>query len=276
MARVRYTYIINRKIKEVNFIYRKMQKEHERIGKELEKLENRLEQLPQGKLIVAKSKGYVRFYRSDGHDKSYLKKENQKMIQQLAYKRYLQLQIKDLSQEKKAIDSYLRHHQKERLSEQFLIENPEYQQLISRFYVPQKKKLVEWMNASYKKSNYETEKLVHPTSAGFCVRSKSEVMIVECLLKYQIPFRYECELIIGKDTYYPDYTIRHPRTGELFYWEHFGCMDDPKYRRKCYNKLQRYGDYGIIPTINLITTYENGNHPLTLTDIEKMIQEYFL
>ena len=101
-------------------------------------------------------------------------------------------------------------------------------------------------------------------------------MIVECLLKYRIPFRYECELVLGKDTYYPDFTIRHPRTGEVFYWEHFGCMDDPKYRRKCYNKLQRYGDYGIIPTINLIATYENGNHPLTLADIEKMIQEYFL
>ena len=186
------------------------------------------------------------------------------------------MQIQDLSQEMKALEAYLKQYPSEMLSEQFLIENPKYQPLISHFFIPKKKELAEWMKTPYKKCTHEKEALVHPTNAGFCVRSKSEVMIVACLMKYQIPFRYECELLLGKEVFYPDFTIRHPKTGELFYWEHFGRMDDPKYRRKCWHKLQKFGDYGIIPTINLITTYEDSKHPLSIKEIEKMVQEYFL
>ena len=263
-------------MKEGIFIYEKIKKEHERLQKKLEQLENQLAQLPKGKLIVSESKGYVRYFWSDGHSKTYLKKEKQKTIQKLAYKKYLQLQIQDLSQEMKAMDAYLKQYPSEMLSEQFLIENPKYQPLISHFFIPKKKELAEWMKTPYKKCTHEKEALVHPTNAGFCVRSKSEVMIVACLMKYQIPFRYECELLLGKEIFYPDFTIRHPKTGEVFYWEHFGRMDDSKYRRKCWHKLQKFGDYGIIPTINLITTYEDLNHPLSINEIEKMVQEYFL
>lgn len=253
-----------------------MLREHERLEAKLKAMEKQLTQLPKGKLIISKSKGYIRFFESDGHKKTYLKKGNQKIIQKLVYKKYLSLQIQDISEEKEAVESYLEEFPKEKLSEQFIIENPEIQVLLSQIYKPLNKDLAEWMNAPYKKSDFEAENLIHPTSAGFCVRSKSEVMIVECLMKYKIPFRYECELIIGRDTYYPDFTIRHPKTGEVFYWEHFGRMDDPSYRRKCYNKLQKFGDYGIIPSINLITTYETGNHPLSVNEVEKIVKEYFL
>lgn len=254
-----------------------MLRERERLKLKLENLERQVAQLPKEKLIISKSKGYVRFFESDGHNKKYLKKShNQKNIQKLAYKKYLLLQIQDASQEMKAVDSYLKQYPQEDLSEQFLMENPEIQELLSPMYKPLRKDLAEWMNAPYKKSKHEAENLIHPTSAGFYVRSKSEEMIAECLLKHKIPFRYECELIIGKEVYYPDFTIRHPKTGELFYWEHFGLMDDPKYRRKNYLKLQRYGNYGIIPTVNLITTFETGNHPLSISEVEKVIQEYFL
>ena len=88
-----FTQYIN--VKEAYFIYRKIQAEHERISKELEILEKKLAQLPQGKLIVTKSKGYIRFFWSDGHNKTYLKKSRREIIYKLAYKKYLQLQIQD-------------------------------------------------------------------------------------------------------------------------------------------------------------------------------------
>ena len=43
-----------------------------------------------------------------------------------------------------------------------------------------------------------------------------------------------------KNTIYPDFTIRHPMTGETFYWEHFGIMDDSQYCNNALSKLQRY------------------------------------
>jgi hypothetical protein len=37
---------------------------------------------------------------------------------------------------------------------------------------------------------------------------------------------------------YPDFTIRHPVTGEVYYWEHFGMMDNENYAHNVYSKLQ--------------------------------------
>lgn len=91
-----------------------------------------------------------------------------------------------------------------------------------------------------------------------------------------IPFRYECALQLGETTLYPDFTILHPITGELFYWEHFGKMDNPKYAQNCIAKLQNYTAHGILPGIYLITTYESKDRPLTSETIDRVIAEYIL
>lgn len=74
---------------------------------------------------------------------------------------------------------------------------------------------------------------------------------------------------------HPDFTIRHPQTGEFYYWEHFGKMDDPKYAKNTLLKLNLYIENHIIPSINLITTYETQNHPLALKQIKTTISQYF-
>ena len=74
----------------------------------------------------------------------------------------------------------------------------------------------------------------------------------------------------------PDFTIRHPETGIIFYWEHFGLADDSEYCRSMNSKLALYTAHGIIPTINLITTYETKDVPLSLEMVEKIVEYYFL
>ena len=120
------------------------------------------------------------------------------------------------------------------------------------------------------------EHLKHETCTGEFVRSKSEEAIYNCLCRNQIPFRYECSLSLGDTIVYPDFTIMHPKTGELIYWEHFGMMDEPFYFQKTFPKLQLYASYGIIPSINFITTYETKRHPLSSEVIEKIIEHHFL
>lgn len=73
-----------------------------------------------------------------------------------------------------------------------------------------------------------------------------------------------------------NFYLRHPDTGETFYWEHFGMMDNPKYAKNAFAKLQLYATYNLIPSINLITTYETRNHPLNLEIIETILHYYFL
>lgn len=81
---------------------------------------------------------------------------------------------------------------------------------------------------------------------------------------------------LGQVIVYPDFTIQHPQTGQLFYWEHFGLMDDPNYYKNAYSKLTLYASAGIIPSINLITTYETNNSPLNTEIVNKLVSHYFL
>lgn len=92
---------------------------------------------------------------------------------------------------------------------------------------------------------------------------------------YGIPFRYECELQLGEIAVYPDFTIMHPKTEKIYYWEHFGLIDDSSYVRSAMAKQQNYIANGIIPTIQLITTYETKANPLDTETVEKTIERYF-
>ena len=64
------------------------------------------------------------------------------------------------------------------------------------------------------------------------LRSKSEAIIDMILYKNGIPFRYEEKIVLGDVILYPDFVIRHPKTGDFYYWEHFGMMDDEDYINK--------------------------------------------
>lgn len=108
------------------------------------------------------------------------------------------------------------------------------------------------------------------------VRSKSEALIAMSLYSHNIPFRYEAALQIGAGIIYPDFTIRHPASGKIIYWEHFGLMDDSSYRQRTVSKLQFYISHGYIPNIHLITTYETRENPLGTDEIERIIAAQFL
>ena len=73
-----------------------------------------------------------------------------------------------------------------------------------------------------------------------------------------------------------DFTIRHPLTGKLYYWEHFGMMDNPEYVSHACQKIKLYCDCGFIPSINLLLTFETRECPLGIDPIEKIMREYFL
>lgn len=147
--------------------------------------------------------------------------------------------------------------------------------MLSSYFQTFSQQLSNWLNASYEQNPKHPEQLIHKTASGKLVRSKSEAMIELYLYTKRIPSRYECALQLGETTVYPDFTILHPDTGELFYWEHFGMMDEPYYYQKVFPKLQLYTSYGIIPSINLITTFETKRNPLSSEVIEKTIEHYF-
>ena len=250
--------------------------ESQRLDEQINSLLSQISCFPEGKLICAKDRNHTyKWYRSDGHQLVYIPKKERKLAEQLAVKRYLSLQLQDLENEKRAIDFYLRHHNPSK-AEEMLNTKSEYQTLLSSHFKPKSEQISEWVNSDFESNPKFPEQKIHKTSSGVLVRSKSETLIERALFVNKVPFRYECALQIGSVTIYPDFTIMHPVTGEVFYWEHFGMMDNSRYARNAGEKIQLYLTHGIIPTINLITTYETLKQPLSYKEVEKIVFENFL
>lgn len=236
-----------------------------------------LRDLPKGHLTLSRTKKYYKWYHSDGHKREYIPKKKRALAIQLALKNYLSLLLHDLTIDHKAIQLYLNYHDSHpHKSEDMLANNPEIQSLLSSYFAPQSEELALWAAESYETNPTHLEHLLFKCSSGHMVRSKSEEVIDMLLFFKKIPFRYEAPLTLGYTTLYPDFTIRHPKTGEFYYWEHFGLIDDPQYARNAYSKMELYTSHGIIPTINLITTFETRENPLSADVIEKTIEHYFL
>lgn len=253
-----------------------MLSEQTKLDNKIKSIKEQIEHLPPGKLICSHSGKYSKWFQSDGHTKSYIPKENRQLAEALAIKKYLSLLLEDLENEKCATQFYLRHSSQHGKAEQLLIKESEYKHLLVPYFTPISQELSNWANEPYKHNPLYPEQLIHDSASGYAVRSKSESMIDMALYVHRIPFRYECILTLGETVFYPDFTIRHPRTGEFYYWEHFGLMDNPAYAQKAFNKLHQYTVHGIIPSIQLITTYETKEHPLTMGKIEETVEQYFL
>lgn len=228
--------------------------------------------MPEGKLICCKDS----WYRSDGHKKTYIKKKDKELAEILAIKKYLSTLLEDLEKEKCATDMYLRHCPKEDgKADKLLTESSELQNLLSPYFSPLSKELDDWMKSPYEHNSIHPEHLNQKVSVNEFVRSKSEAMIAKVLKLNKIPYRYECKLTLDEMVIYPDFTIRHPKTGEYYYWEHFGLLDKTDYVKRMHKKMQNYTNNGIMPGIHLITTYETQDKPLTFEMVEMMVKYYF-
>ena len=252
--------------------YQQLLQERQRILDIIEQNNEKIRNLPEGTFYCIESGTQQKWYQKiEGHKQQYISKKDQEHAAKLAYKRFLEAQNEDLKQEAAAIDAYLAKCPKD-FKSQTLLEKKGYQDLISNFFQPLNQELQAWAQAPFTQNPYRPEGKSHYVRPGLSVRSKAEVLIATQLQIHKIPFRYECELQIGPKTYYPDFTLRHPETGETFYWEHMGLLDDAAYATNAARKMQQYAQGKIYLNRNLILTSEGLGQPLTIHEIEKNIR----
>ena len=131
--------------------------------------------------------------------------------------------------------------------------------------------IIEWYLGDYKRNTEHPENLVFPVKLGFYVRSKSEVMAADRLYEEGILFHYEEQILLSDQEAYPDFYI--PVTYfEKYAWEHFGAMDKDYYLNRTRGKILTYLDQHWFPGINMITTYETRQQPLTREQVDQQIR----
>lgn len=123
-------------------------------------------------------------------------------------------------------------------------------------------------------NQFYEDRLIHRTARGELVRSKSEVIIANALYYHNLDYVYEPELMLEGKIYRPDFKIEEADTGDVWYWEHCGMMDDPKYKKRWENKKTFYKKNGIEEGKNLIVTYDEDGS-LNSQKLEEIIKEIF-
>jgi len=120
------------------------------------------------------------------------------------------------------------------------------------------------------------EGLVHTTSCGQKVRSKTELMIVETMLSCGLPLIYEKALTLldingNPITIHPDFAFKTRYRGWI-YWEHFGMLGNEDYRQDALWKIELYIANGIMPAANLIITSESSDGALDVNTIINTVE----
>ena len=123
-------------------------------------------------------------------------------------------------------------------------------------------------------NQFYEDRLIHRTARGELVRSKSEVIIANALHYHKLDYVYEPELVLEGKVYRPDFKVEDADTGDVWYWEHCGMMDNPKYKRRWENKKAFYKKNGIEEGKNLIVTYDEDGS-LNSQKLEEIIKEIF-
>lgn len=235
------------------------------LNKLIEEMDSELNSLPDGELIVYKNNGSYRWYYLTGNSKIYLSKKNKQLAEKLAYKKYILLKKQALLEQKAVIEfNSTKVFQAQKAMQDFL-KFPGNIELLSKTHI---RSDFEWPTKDFKTNTLYPEQKCIPCPSGNYVRSKSEGLIDMVLTEHAIPFRYECELIIGTQTFYPDFTLINPTNGKIIYWEHLGLMDNPNYAKNVFSKIRTYYNNGIIPGKNLIITYETSENPFSYVQAE--------
>lgn len=141
-----------------------------------------------------------------------------------------------------------------------------------------KQKPIQWSRV------FLEEFLIHRTTRGELVRSKSEVIIANLLHANQVDYTYEQQLEIGgvPTGKFPDFTIEDADAGVTYCWEHLGMLGDAGYKRRWEDKERWYNSQGIfrwdVPEKSrrrLITTSDGARGDIDSAGIERLIRTVF-
>lgn len=240
-------------------------KDLDELPKRIETLQRAVDAAPEGGIYCSYVHGKYRYYHVIGSSRKYIPVSNHKLALQLAEKHKKQKEIYQLQRELAAARAYQKAYEQNKPN--YRIESEGLLALLSEL----QQEIRDWENQEYEK-NPAPYPSKHPTlKPGEFVKSKSEAMIAILLRLRGIPYLYEKRLFES----YSDFTIMHPITGKIYYWEHFGMLDNDDYCRKAGLKMMRYLQDGLTPASCLIVTSEDSEHPLTVNKIMAVIDFYF-
>lgn len=238
----------------------------------------RVNNAPEGKLRISKSKKYIRYYKVTSNDRrngKYISSKEIDHVKELAQKEYDLEVLKRIKKEMYCLGLYEGLLEKGTYESIYDSLTETRKALVTPVYLSDEEYVKNWLSREYEEMGFKEGDPCYITKNGVKVRSKSETIIVGELNSGNIPLLYEVPLYLkGYGPVRPDFTVLNVRTRKEYIWEHFGMLDKPEYLENALKKIEAYIANGYIPGVNLIITFESGNHPLNLKTVSTLIEKY--
>ena len=263
-------------------IYIEAEKRLETLNQILTEKEKNIAKYPNGTIHIIHRNNIPQFYlrkkttETPGH---YISKSDPELIRTFLQKSYdkkiLKYIVKEISALKKLLKSCNNVETDIRLA--YSAYSDEIKQFLSPIDCSDEDYAKKWLAIPYKAKEIPISPDSLFSEKGEQVRSKTELNIANALFKYNIPYKYECPLILKNgQVIHPDFTILNVSKRKIIYWEHRGMMDDRTYARHSVSRIKEYQHNGIYLGDNLIITEEISDSKLGTIEIKEIIKHYFI
>lgn len=241
----------------------------------------RLIDAPEGRIVASKhGSGYQFYLLCNGKLKrSYLSKKDKDFICALCQKKYdleaakiIKEKLRILKDFKKEYEFFSIKDMQENLGDG-ICNNAD------KLFLSDKEYAAIWTESGngYKTKLFKEGEAEFICENGCRVRSKSEMLIVDALIKHGVPFKYEFPFKCKNGSVlHPDFLCLNVKSRKEFFWEHFGMMSDSDYVDNMVFKMDLYRKSGLILGQDLIFTMETLRKPLTSAEICDVIQKYLV
>ncbi len=243
----------------------------------IDAVEQRLNNAPEGSLIVSPSNRAIQYYRWHDKEKEYIPAGQMELVKALAQKGYDQKALAVLKRWQTREKRIKRWVEEDSLETLYLKLSPDRKSLIVPLVGSAQEFVEEWLAEEYEGLGFQENEPEFYAVDGTRVRSKSERDTVDELIEFSVPYKYEKPLQLkGFGVVHPDFCVLNRRTGQEFVWEHFGMMDDRSYAVDNIRKLEAYHYNGFFEGVNFISTWETRRTPFGRRDARRVIEQYLL
>ena len=255
----------------------------ENISKEIEKhirrIRKRLEKAPEGSLRVSKTHGTCQFYNKTElyQTGKYIHSKDRPLAVRLAQKDYDKKLLEALTGQQKAIEKFIKDYDPDAAIEVYEKLSAPRKELVTPEFLSDEEFIKQFLSEPFTRLGFKDTDQEFYTANGERVRSKSEILIADALLRNKVP--YLCEFPVydnGVIFAAPDFKCLNVRLRKIFYWEHLGKLGDQDYVNRNTNKFEKYTLSKDFDESSLILTFETENHPLNTKVIEEKIRRYLL
>ena len=252
----------------------------EELISQTEKESAKYARLPEARVrIQKKGNSYQYYWKDAGTDEAweYLANARHSKAEKIIQKRYLDRLLVNAKKELAQLNHYLAKTNPAALNQ--IYEN--YQEGRKRVVTPIEETDEEfvscWEKVKCEGLGFEDGAPEFYTDRNERVRSKSEVIIANLLSKYGVPYRYEYPIKLkGGQVVHPDFIGLNVKRRKEILLEHFGLLDNDMYVENAIRKLNAYERNGYHLGDNLMITYETGNCPLDLKNLQEMLKRVYL